>query len=175
MAKKGEISFYEEQKKNKPTVCSLLERLSSEELRKVGYDLLDYFSSLRTNPQWFATNSFNINYKGKRVVRLRIDPHDHNNIGKDGFDLHIYMPDTKILAEYIASLPKNERQPYLDGINCRFCNTWCSPGITIEAGDVSFDNVCDKMANYKRPKPEHLGAIKKIIELRRQDIANGKL
>jgi len=181
MAKKGEISDFEEQKKNKPTFRSLIDQLSDGELRKTGIDFLEYLSTLRNKPTWYATNSYSVSYKGQRVCLIRIDidytGEDRHlyNYGNDRFLVHLRAPDMQMFAEFISELPENKKQRYLDRIiKCSGCSR-CRPGVSVTVKGISFNNVCNRgIKAYRNPNSEQLEEIKKFIEFRRQDITNGR-
>jgi len=171
MAKKGEISHFETQKKNKPTPQSLFDQFSDKETREVGVKFLEYLSELRTNPSWYATNSYSVNYKGKRVCLLRIDPNYRG--GDDRFLIHLYAPDRQKTETYLANLSVVELQPYLSGLKrCVHC-AGCAPGVTVTLGSVQMDEMCRYFGfSYHNPTTIQLEAVKKLIEIRREDIGS---
>ena len=178
MAKKGEISGYEEQKKHKPTLRSIIDNIPDENLRKVGIDFLEYLSELRSTPSWYASNSFSVSYKGKRVCLIRIDINyqgaDRHLYPNDRFLIHLRAPDMQMLAIYLSELPENERQLYIDKINkCGHCSQ-CSPGVTVAIGNLWLNDVCNQRMGFTNPTSEQLNIIKRLIELRRKDIADGR-
>jgi len=182
MAKKGEVSQFEKQKAAKPTLLSIIESLVDEELREMGFELLEYLASLRSNPSWYATNSYSVSYKGKRVCLIRVDPnyleYDIKRLkeGKperaDRFIVHIKTPKMSMLSAHLNSISDEERNFYLKALNCRYCSK-CKPGITMKLDTMVLADICFKCVSFRNPAREHLNAIKSLIELRRKDIAEG--
>jgi len=178
MAKKGEISGYEIQKKTKPTARFIMDHFTNEELRETGIGLLDYFTGLRSTPLWYASNSFDVFYKSKRVCRLRIVPcnWEFNGGNPDNLRVDIYLPDKQTIEINLGDIDDVERQLYFDGMNpCIHCCVRCSPGIIVNIGGVLSEEICHHKLTYINPALKYLHIFKKLIELRRQDITDGRI
>lgn len=176
MAKKNLGSFFDEQKKNKPLPRSLIEQLSNEAWREVGLDFLEYLAGLRTNPSWYATNSYSVSFKGKRVCLIRIDPPSYPR--GDRLLIHINDFEKQTIEAHLAEITEEEKRHYFDGIrHCGRCAD-CAPGVTLMIGGVAMDEMCGRHPerlhfSYRNPTAEQLCAIKELIALRRQSIMDG--
>ena len=180
MAKKGEISIFDEQKQSKPSSRSLIDQLADKEVRDAGIEFLEYLSGLRSNPSWYATNSFSFSYKGKRVGLLRIDLNYRG--GGDRLEIRLYAPVLTVLEQCLNEKSGDEKSLYCDAVvRCGNCGQDCAPGKTVTAGGITLSGICRHLGAgnrfgfyYTNPIHKHLGAIKDIIEIRRQTIAEGR-
>ena len=116
MAKKGEVSIYEVQKANKPTIEEVCNAIITKPELKDGMErLLDLSRELRMKPCWSHTNVWNCNYKGKRVVSYGVGR--GGGFQENWLVIRVY-PDNDNLVDFLLTLSEEMRAEFIDGIKC---------------------------------------------------------
>jgi hypothetical protein len=172
MAKKGQVSVFEEQKKHKPTAEGLAEDLLDGEMQEGMLDLLSFLNRSRLKPQWYATGSFKSSCKGKPVVRIQIG-HGGERRRNSVFVLVYFagVAETEQFGEYLLG-NREAKELFFGNVDyCRHCSR-CAPGRTITVLGRTLENVCHnyslRFTDPGRRQFEHIG---KLVGLRKQFIA----
>ncbi|MCL2546283.1 MAG: hypothetical protein FWE06_03690 [Oscillospiraceae bacterium] len=167
MAKKGEVSIYEVQKANKPTIDDVCEQLLTDPVLRGGMaHLLELSKELRMKPCWSHTNVWNCNYKSKRVAMYSIGRGD--GWVKNWAKIKIYTTDVNDVERFLLTLPGEMRNEYINNMTCTHCGD-CKPHNLTLLGEPL--EVCwDIGYRHHNPTQEQFGWIEKFIIARREYI-----
>ena len=157
------MSIALEQKNNKPTFEQLADFLPSK-LKDNMYDLIESCKKLKMIPRWYATNSFNIKYKGKMVFRFRIF--------EDGV-VHLYFTVAKRvdLDSLLTDLPKDMQEFYFTNIRrCLHCNPAHGDGQKIQILNNNYWICAEPEICIYNPSKEQIEYLTKFITIRREYI-----
>ncbi len=172
MAKKGGISLFETQKKDKPKPEELCSRfLTDDNLNNGMRHLLAFCNELKMKPIWYATNSFKCSYKGKSVVSF--------GIGRGGREeenwvtITVYIADRDQINNFLSVQSDKTKHEYIQSLKlCTRCAS-CAPGFNVEVLGT-FYNLCFKGHNivFFKPTESQFEILEKFIVLRREYIKN---
>ena len=168
MAKKGQISFFEVQKANKPKIEEICEQILTDSTLKNGMSrLLELSKEIKMKPCWQVTNGYGCNYKGKRVVQYRIGRGDkwETNYLK----IFVFITDNGDLDNFFQNHSDEMITECLKGMKCQGCGG-CKPGIKYTIlGKQQY--VCWKLCyQCLNPTAEQFEWIEKMILARREYI-----
>ena len=167
MAKKGETSFYEQRKRQKPAIEELAEQLLDGAVRDRFYDFLSFLKERRMKPCWYATGSYHLNYKGKRVGLISIGR--GSRFLKNHLQILIYTAPTNDLERFFKDESEETIREFRANIKyCEGCAS-CAPGVRFTFLGDAYENVCFQGYNklYVNPTPEEYDRIRQYIGLRR--------
>ena len=174
MAKKGKLSNFETQKSNKPTIEAVVEQLLDGDGKKDFIQFLDWLKQEKIRLQWGSTNSFNANYKSKRVARIEIGRGGKNEINhvsiiihtaeRDKFDGYLEGQTDEIVSIFMKSISKI----------CNECGN-CAPGKTFDMSGKHYERVCfDGLGShglrYINPDAGQVETVKKLMNARKDYI-----
>lgn len=170
MAKKGELSLFETQKKTKPTPEELCDRfLTDDELHDGMTRLLALCKNLRMSPGWYATNSFKCVCKGKPVLSFRIG--EGRRAVENRLEIMVYTAEREKINEFLSRLPEDAKIDCIKSLkHCIRC-AGCAPGWNVDIlGTVH--NLCFKGHNlvFLNPTAEQFAISEKFILFRREYI-----
>jgi len=164
------MSDYKVQKVNKPPIDELVSKLTDIDMRNGLYHLLEFTNSIKMKPQWYAANSYNFNFKGKRVFRLRVNP--YKTVKMDGVPysvgMYLYLSDWSDINYFLHNQSDDFVKSFIDYMpRCRSCYT-CAPGFTVSVRENVAENICKNAAiNFIDPTPDKIEYGKRLIELQR--------
>jgi len=174
MAKKGEESNFEIQKANKPTVEMVAEQLLDGNLKKDFMKFLDWLKQEKIRLQWGSTNSFNANYKGKRVARIEIGRGGRNCANHISIIIHTAERDK--FAGYLEGQTEEVVDIFMKNISktCNDCGV-CAPGKSFDISGKHYERVCfDGLGShglrYINPDAEQTEIVKKLMNARKDYI-----
>ena len=168
MAKKGEISNFEAPKANKPTIETVAEQLLDGEIKKDFIEFLDWMKQEKIRFQWGSTNSFNANYKSKRVARIGIGENRLSIIihtaERDKFDGYLEGQSGEVVDIFMKSIDKI----------CNDCGA-CAPGKSFDISGKHYEKVCfDGLGShglrYINSDAEQTEIVKKLMNARKSYI-----
>jgi len=168
MAKKGEISNFEAQKANNPTIETVAEQLLDGEIKKDFIEFLDWMKQEKIRFQWGSTNSFNANYKSKRVARIGIGENRVSIIihtaERDKFDGYLEGQSGEIVDIFMKSIGKI----------CNGCGG-CAPGKSFYISGKHYEKICfDGLGShglrYINPDSNQIKTVKKLMNARQDYI-----
>lgn len=167
---------YKVQKNNKPTVNRLIEELP-EGLKEGIIDFITFLSENKMNPSWYARNSYNVNYKGDRVCRLRINYGENEPM--PNVQIHLYHPEISELEKLLAEQTEELKNSFI--VNAPLCNG-CGRCKSNPHKYVHIDNeelhICSSMiicVSFFNPTELEYQFSKELINLRRIYINNLKI
>ena len=152
-----------EQKKNKPTFEQLAGFLSSD-LKDNMYELIESCKKLKMIPRWYATNSFNVKYKGKMVFRFRFF---ENGV----VDLYFTVTNMNDIDSVLSNLSEDMRKFYFANIRrCLHCNPTHGDGKKVHILNNDYWICAAPEMFVKNPSKEQIGYLTKFIAIRREYI-----
>ena len=169
---KETISLAREQQKTKPKIEDVISRQLEGSRQQNALDFVAYLRENKLNPAWAATNAWWVNYKGKRLVSIRVrgihtdgmplmyglDPGSwHIGHWLQGFDFPDSLHDA--LKQFIWA----NMQP------CKHCMS-CAPGHSGEFFGRKFETVC--YFRIENPDAEGLAFTKNLLECKKSAIAS---
>jgi len=146
-----------------PSFEDVAAQLPDARVRQFIQELMAYCGELRMKPRWYATNSFNIKFKGKVVCRFSM----HGRL-----DLYITVePARAKLEQALESMTPELRQFYFD--HMRRC-TQCSPkhqSTSVTLFGTTYDKLCGIGEMFLRdPHGELLSTLREFVLWRREYI-----
>ena len=169
MAKKSGISDFEAQKANKPTIETVAEQLLDGNLKKDFMKFLDWMKQEKIRFQWGSTNSFNANYKNKRVARI--------GIGENRLSIIIHTAERDKFGGYLEGQSGEVADTFIKSIGkiCNGCGG-CAPGKSFYISGKHYENICfDGLGShglrYINPDAEQIEPVKKLMNARKDYIS----
>jgi len=166
------ISLSKEQLKLRPKIEDVINEELVGDRRQNALDFVAYLRANKLNPAWTATNAWWVNYKGKRLVSIRVRGVNTVEIpwgyGLDPGSWHI----GHWLQGYNFPDNANDELKRFIWANiqpCKHCMS-CKPG---HSGDVlgkQFESAC--YFRIENPDEEGLEFTKKLLESKKETIAN---
>lgn len=164
-------TLYQAQKKDKPTVEELVASIADSGLRARVGGFVSFLVELKMKPSWYASNSFNYNYKGTRVLRLIFDRKDRH-LGIDiPVEIHMYLSEGQALDKFLSRLPDDERAAFTERkFFCRACGK-CAPGMSVTILGKAYDGVCRFLVKeFHNLTGAQFEEIKKLVHARMRSI-----
>lgn len=159
------MSNYQQQKTNKPKAEDLINLYLSGELRDAALGLFSFFKENKMTLQWGSTNSFNVNYKGKRITRFTIN--------RDSLGLYIYTAERDKFDGYLQDQPEDIKILFMENISkkCTGC-TGCAPGKSFYINGKLYENICFSGCGtcgfkYQNPSAKQMLEVKKLLLARK--------
>lgn len=152
----------------KPEIEQVAEEVLSGEVLKNALDFFAYLRENKINPQWSATNAWKISYKAFSVCFIRLyGAADYYNLQKGSWRV---MP---FIGEYGESSLSGELREivWAHKSTCRPCGK-CALPLNHVFGK-KYDYACEKAITFVNPDTKEIECVKKLIELRRNDIKEG--
>ena len=170
MQEKTNGSNYQEQKKLKPKPEDVIQASLKENMKQDALDFVAFVKSLRMNPQWASTNSWAFTYKSKRVGYIKIN----DNIGD--WEVWLYAQYDDNFNALVSKENDDVKDYFLNNIYYCFNCSACTPGKDIVFLGKELKNVCaTPVIRVKNPNYSFLEFGKRLIDLRRSDIAENKV
>ena len=165
------ISLSKEQQKTKPKIEDVIGKHLEGDRQQNAWDFVAYLRENKLNPIWTATNAWWVNYKGKRLVSIRVRGINTAGItlgyGLDPGSWHIghwlqgfKFPDD--LSDELKQFIWANMQP------CKHCMS-CAPGHSECFLGKKFETVC--YFRIENPTAEGLELTKKLLECKKKVIA----
>lgn len=168
MAKKDELTPFEKQKASKPTIEAVVEQLLDGNFKKDFLQFLDWLKQEKIRFQWGSTNSFNANYRGKRVARI--------SVGENHAGIIIHTAERDKFDGYLEGQSDEIINIFMDSIS-RVCNDCggCSPGKSFYISGRHYERVCfgglgSHGLRYINPDDEQIETVKKLMNVRKDYI-----
>jgi len=172
------VSLSKEQLKTKPKVEDVMNEILDGDILKNALDFVAYLRENKMNPKWTATNAWWVDYKGKRLVSIRVGPKEpgpwgyglesrswHIGHWLQGFalshDLSKEFEDS-IAYDKFKEFVWNNMQP------CKKCMS-CAPGHSGTYFGKKFDSVC--YFRVENPDTGTLEFVKKLLDCKKKVIA----
>ena len=145
-----------------------LEVLSGE-VQQTALDFISYLRKNSINPAWLATNAWKITYKTFTVCFIRL----HGAAENYGIEEGAWQVIPLIGEHETDDLPDDLREIVWANIKvCANCGK-CALKLKTVFGK-KFDYACEKCIVFNSPEEVEIHCIKKLIELRRSQIAEGR-
>ena len=152
-----------EQNALKPSYDSYAPLVLDAQKLAIMQPLIDYIGELKSKPRWYATNAYNVKYKGKMVFRFSM--HDNN--------LHIYFTVARPsrLDGVLAPLAPDLLQFYFKNLrSCRHCNPAHGDGRTVYILGKEYKVCAEAEMFFANPTAEDIANIIAFVDVRRADI-----
>jgi hypothetical protein len=158
------------EKAGKPIIEDVIHSTLSGDALKNALDIVAYLRENKMTPVWSATNAWTVSYKTFRVCFIRM----HGSADYHKLDVgswHI-LP---FIGEYEKkSLPDELKEiVWANKKNCKICGQ-CALKLDNIFGK-KFTNSCEGSILFLNPDNKAIECVKKLIELRRNDIKDGKV
>ena len=157
------------EKTEKPKIEDVMSDVLSGDTLENALNLIAYLRENRINPQWSATNVWKISHKGFSVCFLRLyGSAEYHNLAAGTW--HI----VPFIGDYEASSLSDELKEivWANKKTCSPCGR-CALKLDKVFGR-EYDYACEKSIVFTNPDPKDVECIKKLIELRRNAINDGK-
>ena len=166
------ISLSKEQQKAKPKIEDVINEQLEGDRRQNALDFIAYLRENKLNPVWTATNAWWVNYKGKRLVSIRVRGINTAGMswgyGLDPGSWHIghwlqgfNFPDN--LNDELKQFIWANMQP------CKHCMC-CAPGHSGEFLGKKFETVC--YFRIENPDSTGLEFTKNLLECKKKAITS---
>lgn len=158
-----------ELKKIQPEVEDVVKDILDGDVQKNALDFVVYLKDNKINPQWSATNAWKISYRNYSVCFIRLyGAADYYNIQAGSWQI---IP---FIGEYHESCLSDDLKEivWLNKRTCKVCGK-CGLPISKVFGK-EYDYACEKSIVFTDPDIKSIECIKKLIELRKEDIKEGK-
>jgi len=168
---KEKASLSKEQLKIRPKIEDVISEQLEDNRRQNALDFVAYLRANKLNPTWTAANAWWVNYKGKRLISIRVRGVDtegmpwgyglspgswHIGHWLQGFNFPDCLSDE--LKQFI----------WLNMLPCKYCMS-CKPGHTGEFLGKQFESVC--YFRVENPDAEGLVFVKELLEHKKASIA----
>jgi len=162
------MSIVANEKTEKPELEQLVDLLPSN-LKENMNVFIGACKERRMTPRWYATNSFNIKYKGKVVFRFRIF--------EEGIvDIYFTVANKADLDEVLSGLPDRMREFYFMNLRpCLHCNPTHGNGRKINILGNEYFVCAEPEIFIKNPTKEQIGYLIDFIDVRRENIVDSSL
>ncbi|MDR1803301.1 MAG: hypothetical protein LBQ94_06795 [Treponema sp.] len=157
------------EKTAKPEIEDIISNVLTGNTLKNALNFIAYLRENKINPQWSATNVWKISYKSFSVCFIRLyGAADYHNLKPGSW--HI-IP---FIGEYKASSLPDELKEIV-WANKRTCSNCGKCALKLEkVFGKEYDYVCEKSIVFTNPDAKTVDCTKKLIELRRNAIKEGK-
>ena len=161
------MSLAKDQQKLKPKIEGIINELLDGDRRQRALDFVAYLRANKLNPCYASYNTWWVNYKGKRLISLRVGCNESVRYGLTSGSWHIghwlqgfSFPDDidDELKQFI----------WANALPCIHCQS-CAPG---HSGDIlgrHFDSIC--YFRIENPNAEGLELAKKLLEYKKKSVA----
>jgi hypothetical protein len=141
MDKKSKLSNFEPQKVNKPTIEAVVDQLLDGDFKKDFIEFFDWMTQEKIRLQWGSTNSFNANYRGKRVARIEIGRGGKNQPNHISIIIHTAERDK--FDGYLEGQTDEIIKIFMENIStvCNECGV-CAPGKSFDLAGKRYERVC---------------------------------
>ena len=166
-----ELSFAEQQKIAKPKIENVIAEALDGERQQNALSFVAWLRANKLNPVWTATNAWWVNYKGKRLVSIRL-----RGTNTDGMPLGYGLePGSWHIGHWLQgfdfsdSLNDERKQFILSNIQpCKHCMS-CKPGQSGYFFGKHFESVC--YFRVENPDSKGLELAKDLLECKKEVIA----
>lgn len=153
----------------KPLIEDIIGNALNGEALNNALNLIAYLKENKLSPLWSATNAWKISYKSFSVCFIRVH---------GAADYHSLEKGTWQIIPFIGEYDESSLQSDLKEIvwakkrTCRGCGK-CALPLSHVFGK-KYDYACEKAIVFTNPDMKEIECIKKLIELRRNDVNEGK-
>ena len=171
MPEKNTDSLWKKQKAARPKIQDAIRDFLEGEKLENALSLLSFLEKIKLSNTWISTNNWKIMYKGKEVCYIGLT----RNAAKK--ELCSWGVNPKFgPTKYSEGLMDNERFKeivWANVVHCKQCGIGhCDGGVPITLCGKEFKPVCYHVwISFSNPESETLDCIKKIIEIRKKNIA----
>lgn len=154
---------------DKPEIEDVMNNVLKGNTLKNALNLIAFLRKNKINPQWSATNVWKISYKTYSVCFIRLyGAADYHNMKAGTWRI---IP---FIGEYEASSLSDEFKEIVwsNQITCQNCGKCALPLNHIFG--KKYDYACEKSVGFTNPDVKSIECVKKLIELRREEIKTGK-
>jgi len=176
MSEEKRYSLYEEQKKTKPEVETVISEALDGDLREGALAFAAYCRANKMKPMWSSGNIWTFKYKGKRVGSIRVRVRGmllgKLDIVEHSWYVHVHYLDMSSPAfEKFATDEALQDVVWKNAKHCESCLTTCAPGRDRVIAGRLFHNICVADGIYfKNPDDEAMECVRKLIEYRKSGI-----
>jgi len=161
-------SLSKEQLKTRPKIEDVINEQFESDRRQNAMDFVAYLRANKLNPVWTATNAWWVNYKGKRLVSIRVRGINTHAIpwgyGLDPGSWHIghwYFNFPDNLNDELKHFLWKSTKP------CKQCMS-CAPGFSGDFLGKQFEAIC--YFKIENPNSEDLELVKELLEYKQISI-----
>ena len=162
------MSFIKEQQKLKPKIEDIINEFLDGERLQNAQGFITYLRMNKLNPSYASYNAWWVNYKGKRLISLRVGCKESIRYGLTSGSWHIgHWLQGFNFPDYICDDLK--QFIWANTLPCIHCQS-CAPG---HSGDIlgrHFKSIC--YFRIENPDEEDLGFVKKLLEYKMKAIIN---
>lgn len=174
MPNANEQTLYQEQKKTRPAIETIIPAHLGGEKQKAALDFVAYLRENKMPPAWASGNSWKSSYKGKGVCYIKLDQQ-----GKGTWKIEPLINASKAYEDFVEA--ENLRDIIWRNLAlCTRChpNTCAPKGMAETFSGVkklyfgkAFDNVCrGGDTSFRNPDEEAIQCVKKLLDFRRRAI-----
>lgn len=154
----------EEQKAVRPAYEQLAAMYLSGETKDVMDELVQYLKTIKLTPRWYATNAYNVKYKGRMIFRFTIG-------ANNGVSLFFTVADKADLDGVLAALPEEIQSYYFKSFRaCTECNPAHGGGRKVSLLGKTYGCCAEPEMRINNPVRDDLGYIIGFIPIRRENI-----
>jgi len=169
MSEQNKESFYQKQRMVRPKIEDAIGDLLDGDKLKIALAFIAYLRENKLTPQWASGNSWKVSYKNYTVCYIRACDGIHFNYNLEAGSWHIQP----FIGEYDASSLSDEFKEIVWS-NKKSCCGGCSVRLNTILGKVYNENACEKSIVFDNPDVNEIECIKKLLEMRKNAIKEGK-
>ena len=153
-----------EQKEKKPPYEELSATLLTDQPKEIFDDFIKYLKSVKLQPKWYATNAYNVKFKGKMILRFTLNTDNTVSlfftVGKAGD-----------MDATISSLSPDIQKFYFDNLRrCTECNPSHNGGKKVTILGTVYGCCAEPEMLIKNPSMEQVEYLKKFVQARKEKI-----
>jgi hypothetical protein len=152
---------------NKLPLETVMNRLPEDRQAALN-SLLGHLKSMRLTPRWYATDSFNVKYKGRIVFRFKV------SINGD-WGINFTVANVSDLDEALSPLSKPMLDFYFKNLRfCRHCNPTHGDGRIVTILGHPYGVCAEPEIYLSNPSQEEVEMLKSFVEIRKANILKYK-
>jgi len=162
------------EKAKKPTIETVVEQLLNGDCKKDFVEFLAWLKQENIRLQWGSTNSFNANFRSKRIARIELGRGGNNEANHISIIIHTAERDK--FDGYLEGQTDEVADIFMKSISrvCNDCST-CSPGKSFDMSGKHYERICfDGLGShglrYINPDAEQTEVVKKLMNARKDYI-----
>lgn len=153
-----------EQKELKPTYEQLSSLLISGDVKYNMDELIGYLKAIKLTPKWYATNAYNVKYKGKIIFRFSMGSNNH-------VSLFFTVANKDDLSNVISTLSDDMQTFYFKNLRqCTECNPVHGGGKKVKILNAVYACCAEPEMRINNPTKEDVQYLKRFVPVRKENI-----
>lgn len=153
----------------KPKIEDVFCDILKSENQKNAMKFVDFLKENKLSPQWASWNSWKVSYKTYNVCYIRASDGARSNYDLEAGSWHIQP----FIGEYDTDTLSDEFKQIVWSNKKRCCGG-CSVRLNTIFGKTYTENACEKSIVFANPNVDAIECTKKLIQMRKKDIQEGK-